>query len=173
MLLEVSRYPLTEAEQQCVANIEAHKVKFEISPKDAPEAPQDNLICFLKRVADVLASNGKSELAIAIGEVVQQSVLHPDFGGYGLSKSAALDAQQDADIIFLVSAYLEAVESAARMRKGPRLLRERPCGRRAMTMTEKIFAMHDVARRGWVKPGDIIQVDVDWILASEISWKVC
>jgi homoaconitase/3-isopropylmalate dehydratase large subunit len=42
-----------------------------------------------------------------------------------------------------------------------------------MTMAEKIFAMHDVSRRGFVKPGDIIQVDIDWVLASELSWQVC
>jgi hypothetical protein len=42
-----------------------------------------------------------------------------------------------------------------------------------MTMTEKILAMHDVSRRGFVRPGDIIQVDVDWVIASELSWKVC
>jgi homoaconitase/3-isopropylmalate dehydratase large subunit len=41
-----------------------------------------------------------------------------------------------------------------------------------MTMAEKIFSMHDVSRRGFVRPGDIIQVEVDWILASEITWKV-
>lgn len=39
-------------------------------------------------------------------------------------------------------------------------------------MAEKIFAMHDVSHRGYVAPGDIIQVDVDWILASELSWAV-
>ncbi|KAJ9131059.1 Aconitase [Pleurostoma richardsiae] len=30
--------------------------------------------------------------------------------------------------------------------------------------------MHDVSHKGWVKRGDVIQVDIDWVLASELSW---
>ena len=39
-----------------------------------------------------------------------------------------------------------------------------------MTLAEKIFAAHDVARRGEVRPGDVIRLDVDWVIASELSW---
>ena len=39
-----------------------------------------------------------------------------------------------------------------------------------MTLAEKIFAAHDVARRGEVQPGDVIRLDVDWVIASELSW---
>jgi homoaconitase/3-isopropylmalate dehydratase large subunit len=39
-----------------------------------------------------------------------------------------------------------------------------------MTLTEKIFAAHDVERQGWVAPGRTISVSVDWILASDASW---
>jgi homoaconitase/3-isopropylmalate dehydratase large subunit len=39
-----------------------------------------------------------------------------------------------------------------------------------MTLTEKIFAMHDVQCRGYVSPGMTISVSVDWILASDASW---
>lgn len=41
-----------------------------------------------------------------------------------------------------------------------------------MTMSEKIFAVHDLNHEGLVAPGDIIRVSVDWILASEVSWAV-
>ena len=41
-----------------------------------------------------------------------------------------------------------------------------------MTLSEKIFAAHDIERKGEVKPGDMIRVDVDWIIASELSWSV-
>lgn len=40
-----------------------------------------------------------------------------------------------------------------------------------MTLTEKIFAAHNVSRKGDVKPGDVIRVDIDWVLASELSWS--
>ncbi|CAI7665794.1 unnamed protein product [Penicillium glandicola] len=39
-----------------------------------------------------------------------------------------------------------------------------------MTISEKIFATHDLSHKGFVAPGDIIRVHVDWILASEVSW---
>lgn len=41
-----------------------------------------------------------------------------------------------------------------------------------MTLTEKIFAMHDLDQRGSIKPDDMIRVDVDWVMASELSWGV-
>jgi hypothetical protein len=41
-----------------------------------------------------------------------------------------------------------------------------------MTISEKIFAMHDLNHKGFVAPGYIIRVHVDWILASEVSWAV-
>ncbi|KAI0477507.1 hypothetical protein GGR56DRAFT_637653 [Xylariaceae sp. FL0804] len=39
-----------------------------------------------------------------------------------------------------------------------------------MNVTEKILALHDVAGKGWVRPGEVIRVAVDWIMASELSW---
>jgi hypothetical protein len=41
-----------------------------------------------------------------------------------------------------------------------------------MNVTEKIFALHDVDSKGWVRPGETIRVAVDWIMASEASWHV-
>ena len=41
-----------------------------------------------------------------------------------------------------------------------------------MTLSEKIFAVHDIQRRGCVAPGELICVDVDWVIASEASWAV-
>jgi hypothetical protein len=41
-----------------------------------------------------------------------------------------------------------------------------------MTLSEKIFAAHDVERRGVLKPGDMVRVDVDFVMASELSWGV-
>jgi homoaconitase/3-isopropylmalate dehydratase large subunit len=41
-----------------------------------------------------------------------------------------------------------------------------------MTVTEKIFAMHAVDSKGYVKTGETIRVSLDWIMASEASWAV-
>lgn len=42
-----------------------------------------------------------------------------------------------------------------------------------MTLSEKIFAMHDMEQNGSVKPGELIRIHVDWVIASELSWGVC
>src|SRR5205814_3793205 len=42
----------------------------------------------------------------------------------------------------------------------------------AMTLTQKILAAH--ARnlpRPWVQAGDVLQVSVDWTIASELAWN--
>ena len=43
---------------------------------------------------------------------------------------------------------------------------------RPMTLTQKILAAH--ARnlpRPWVQAGDVLQVSVDWTIASELAWN--
>ncbi|CAK7234870.1 hypothetical protein SBRCBS47491_009095 [Sporothrix bragantina] len=39
-----------------------------------------------------------------------------------------------------------------------------------MNVTEKIFAVHDIDGKGYVKSGETIRVSIDWIMASEASW---
>jgi len=91
-------------------------------------------------------------------------------GGLGLCKDDFLTMQQESEILFLVSAWLESLNSADRERSIPYPLTHRPTGRRGMTMSEKIFAMHDVDLKGFVVPGEVIRARVDWVLASEASW---
>jgi hypothetical protein len=53
-----------------------------------------------------------------------------------------------------------------------KLLISRPESQKGMTLSEKILVVNDVERRGEVKPGDMIRVNVDWIMASELFWSV-
>ncbi|PIG90111.1 aconitase family protein [Aspergillus arachidicola] len=76
----------------------------------------------------------------------------------------------ESQILFLVSAWWEALNSADRAKAFPAPLRTRPGSRRGMTLSEKIFSLHDIDQRGSVAPGDLIRVDVDWVIASEASW---
>jgi hypothetical protein len=41
-----------------------------------------------------------------------------------------------------------------------------------MALSEKIFAMNNMEHEGFVVPGDLIRVQVDWVIASEASWTV-
>lgn len=131
-----------------------------------------NVLKLLQAIITTLKQQGKQQTAETLEEVVHQSTLSGDFGGYGIDIEETLRPQQEADVVFLCSAYLEAQQSATRAQSKPAPLKSRPNGRRGMTMAEKIFAAHDVSRKGYVRPGDIIQVDVDWVLASELSWAV-
>ncbi|RHZ62004.1 aconitase family protein [Aspergillus thermomutatus] len=120
--------------------------------------------------------NGTNRFRAANGPTVAQQMASAgqphDLGGLGLDDESDVTAQQESEILFLVSAWLEALNSADRSRSMPAPLPSRPPGRRGMTLSEKIFALHDVAHRGWVAPGDLIRVDVDWVIASEASWAV-
>lgn len=163
---------LSLAEEQCFTLLNGFdhvKCSAEMNLKDPPHK---NLLGFLTLSAKALQLAGEPQLYEAVNEVIHQSIANPDFGGYGFETETPLSPEEEKEVVFLLSAYLQALKSASRASSPPKLLSSRPSGRPGMTMTEKIFAMHDVSRKGFVKPGDVIQVDVDWILASELSWKV-
>ena len=171
--LTISPRGLPPFGQKCLSLLEStHTVHCVISQNSDMAAPE-NLIGFLRQLAEEARVQNLVHLADVFEEVVHQCISDPDFGGYGMNEKTKLSASEEADVVFLCSAYLEAASAAARRESTPRPLTCRPPGRRGMTMAEKIFAMHDVSRKGFVKPGDILQVDIDWILASELSWKVC
>ncbi|KAI0425598.1 hypothetical protein F5Y09DRAFT_94947 [Xylaria sp. FL1042] len=165
---------LTAAEQNCLSTIHAAEsitFKFEAFEQGEYKKSDSNLIGFLKLIESCIASyDSLQELCVAIRSAIQSCLLPSDFGGMELTTSMALSAEVEAQIQFLLSTYLEAAKSAERSRHEPRPLSERPLGRRPMSMAEKIFAAHDVSRKGWVKAGEVIQVAVDWVLASELSW---
>ncbi|MFT3841237.1 MAG: aconitase family protein [Myxococcaceae bacterium] len=47
-----------------------------------------------------------------------------------------------------------------------------PSARKPMTLTQKILAHHARGlKRPWVEAGDILQIRVDWTIASELAWN--
>ena len=82
----------------------------------------------------------------------------------------SLGENEIGEVLFFVSAYMEALNYQDRRSAVTSALMSRPPGRRGMTLSEKILAAHDVARKGEVRPGDVIRLDVDWVIASELSW---
>ena len=121
-------------------------------------------------MAKNLQEQQKSREAEALLEAYQHCITGPDFGGLGLSDGLACSEQEVSEVLFFISAYLEALNYQDRNSAPTPALPHRPPGRRGMTLAEKIFAAHDVARRGEVRPGDVIRLDVDWVIASELSW---
>ncbi|PVI02551.1 aconitase iron-sulfur domain-containing protein [Periconia macrospinosa] len=147
----------------------------EISPKEFPlvKALSEirSLDLYGKDILHRIDMIGHSREADALLEAYQHCKADPDFGGLGLSDSNVLNESQSNELLFYVSAYLEALNYQDRNATPRTPLRERPFGRRGMTLAEKIFAAHDVSGQGEVKPGDVIRLDVDWVIASELSWS--
>jgi hypothetical protein len=132
----------------------------------------ESLLKQLKSVTDVLFTNNQLREAEVLSNVSSLTVLSPDFGGLGYSLDMNLDTQQEVEIVFLVSAWLESLNSIDKSKSLPKPLTSRPDGRRGMTLSEKVFAAHDMDQKGFVTPGDVVRVGVDWIMASELSWHV-
>ena len=130
-----------------------------------------DLLEILSSVSSTLRSSSHEREADALQDVREHCLANPDFGGLGYAPDQQLDETQRLEVLFLVSSYLEALNSQDRYGSPIKPLDTRPAGRRGMTLAEKIFAAHDVQRRGEVKPGDVIRVDVDWVMASELSWS--
>jgi hypothetical protein len=126
----------------------------------------------LDTVSSILETKGLNREAEAFRDVVAHCTTSPDLGGLGLQTNSTIDEKDVNEVLFLVSAYIEALNSQDRYATTLEPLDARPQGRRGMTVTEKIFAAHDLERAGKVKPGDVIRVDVDWVIASELSWGV-
>ncbi|KAE8311765.1 hypothetical protein BDV41DRAFT_565520 [Aspergillus transmontanensis] len=114
-----------------------------------------NLLQNLKIAQNTLRDYGHFREADALRDVLITRAKLPELGG--------LDS-------ILVSTWWEALNSADRAKAFPAPLRTRPEGRRGMTLSEKIFSLHVIDQRGSVGPGELIRVDVDWVIASEASW---
>jgi homoaconitase/3-isopropylmalate dehydratase large subunit len=121
-------------------------------------------------LSEHLRLKGYANEADALLEARQRCITEPDFGGPGFSIEHEFNDADNAEVLFYVSAYLEALNYQDRSARPLLPLLTRPAGRRGMTLAEKIFASHDVSHKGEVKPGDVIRLDVDWVIASELSW---
>ncbi|KAK6068988.1 aconitase family protein [Seiridium cupressi] len=132
--------------------------------------PPGGILFQVENLCRELESQKNTREAEALREVYQHCTKKPHLGGLGLSADQHFDQSDISEVFFLVSAYLEALNYQDRNSSPTPPLNHRPNGRRGMTLAEKILAAHDVARRGEVKPGDVIRLDVDWVIASELSW---
>ena len=101
----------------------------------------------------------------ALEEVEYKLTLDVEHNGLGLSPDQALDEAQLKNVKHLVEAWLQA---SAHPLPTTYACTQRPVGRRGMTLGEKILAHHSVY--DYVQPGQVIFVNVDWVLSSEISW---
>ncbi|KAH8646710.1 hypothetical protein BX600DRAFT_484655 [Xylariales sp. PMI_506] len=135
---------------------------------DGSIVPQ--LVELLKSTRGVQAEGQNPKEAEVLRHVLNIAQNSPNYGGLGLSTDSDIPDNIRSELVFLCSAWLESLNSAERSKVVLKPVSTRPAGRRPMNVTEKIFAIHDVESQGWVKPGQMIRVAVDWIMASEFSW---
>ncbi|KAL4894255.1 hypothetical protein BDV59DRAFT_207278 [Aspergillus ambiguus] len=139
-----------------------------------PQPPAVDYLDGILSVLRVLKAHGYEREAAALDDVLVICKEPRELGGLGIVNSDgkySTAPEQEAEILFLISAWLESLNSTDRAKSPPPCLTVRPSGRRGMTLSEKIFALHDTTRKGWVEPGELIRVDVDWVIASEASWS--
>ena len=128
----------------------------------------------LSQFASSLRDGDKTAEAEALDRVHEKVIDKKAFGGLGLSESAIASPLQQAETLFLVEAWLEAINSRER---ATNFLSHRSSpaeGTKPMTLAQKIFAQHVVGDKPatGLAVGDVVRVGVDWILASELSWQV-
>lgn len=96
------------------------------------------------------------------------------YGGLGYSGKSDLTESEQQEILFQVEAYLEAVNSREKTRRLREPLKARHPQSKPMNLAQKIFAHHAIngcATEG-LQLGDVARVSVDWIMASELSYRV-
>ena len=129
----------------------------------------------LSLYSDSLKNVQKSAEAEALNQVREKALDRKAFGGLGLDKTTVATPTQQAEILFLVEAWLEAINSKEQARDFLSYQSSPTKGTRPMTLAQKIFAQHVVGDNpdSGLTAGDVVRVGIDWVLASELSWQVC
>ncbi|OAP59168.1 hypothetical protein AYL99_06466 [Fonsecaea erecta] len=133
------------------------------------------LLCY----AEALRDAHLTPEAEALDQVREKALDKKAFGGLGLQEdednndSTATSAQQ-SEALFLVEAWLEAVNSRERAQNFLSYRTSPAEGTRPMTLAQKIFAQHVIGEKpeNGLAAGDVVRVGIDWILASELSCLV-
>lgn len=117
---------------------------------------------------------GSSSAEEALRHVLDLCDLDKELGGLGL-QNISWDMMSEATIdkvIFTVQAWLTASKSQESIKGLPHPLLHKPSGRQPMTLAAKILAHHarSTTSLNGVRPGDLLLVAIDWVIASELSW---
>lgn len=97
-----------------------------------------------------------------------------ELGGHGYGKDGSLTDVQIAEVLFQVDAFLEAANSQERARILRKPMEEKYPRTKPMTLAQKVFAHHavDLCPVEGLQLRDVARVTVDWIMASELSYRV-
>lgn len=146
--------------------------QIENADVEQDESQLQDILQALEVTAKLLQTTNHRRESQALCDVLEICRRPAALGGLGILEEHPLTLVQQSEIFFMTSAWLEALNSADRALSPPPAISYRPGDRRKMTLSEKIFAMHDKEQKGFVTPGELIRIYVDWVIASEASWAV-
>lgn len=126
------------------------------------------------RYAERLRSISKIAEADALDDVREKIIDSKNFGGLDLQGVSSPSKAQQSEALFLVEAWLEAINSREKSLNYLSCRTSAAPGVRPMTAAQKIFAQHVIGEKpkNGLAAGDVVRVGVDWILSSELSWGV-
>lgn len=141
-------------------------INFETSSQDSLQS--------IGQLSSALAANGNVAESDALENAIAKCLERREFGGLGLSQSGDIPKGCLEEVLFLVDAWLEAINSQERARKTLLPVAVKSQETKPMTLAEKIFAHHTIGGcpAEGLKVGDMVRVSVDWVISSELSWKV-
>ena len=152
-------------------------INVEISEHTGPNSvsvsgPPD-VFASLRRLSATLVSHGKASESDALETAVAKSVERTALGGLELDGRADFSEEDRQDILFLVDAWLEQLNSQERSRANP-TMSVKAEQTRPMTLAEKILTYHTLGKIPFegLHVGNLARVAVDWVICSEATWSV-
>lgn len=132
--------------------------------------PSSSIPTTLDKLIDSLQSQSPAD-AEAITLALEKITDSPSHGGLGIDASTTPTEQNYEDTLFLVSAYLTALNNAKMSFQAT--IPRRKAETRPMNLTQKIFAAHSLSSlpSTGLSTGSVVRVGLDWVLASELSWS--
>ena len=131
---------------------------------------QTNIPSILTQLIPSLQSTSPTD-ADAITLALEKITDSPQHGGLGISSSTTPTAAHYEDTLFLLSAYLTALNNT-RQSFTATIPTPLPATK-PMTLTQKIFAAHSLSPLPdtGLSTASVVRVGLDWVLASELSWS--
>lgn len=154
--VEVANSSLADSTKTSNGDLDGHSVRSSMSA-----------------VSAALISSSRPREAEALEAVLQKAFESPSFGGLGLQRDSKASQTQHKEILFLVEAWLESLNSQDKAHDYSCFHAQPSKEARPMTLAQKIFAQHALSAlpSTGLAAGDVIRVGTDWIIASELSWS--
>lgn len=152
----------------------ALKERRSVDTEELKSTTYDSIPDGLLQLAKKLDEQSKSVEAETIRNVHEKACESPNFGGLGLSLSKDLTEADYDEVLFLVEAWLESLNAYEKAVPSPQTSSTKSGEVKPMTLAQKIFAQHVVGGcdSTGLQLGDVVRTNVDWVIASELSWEV-